>query len=126
MRTDGLDGNLQKLVVSVVASNMATWRDLSSNNELSLPTLKEFDWRIDIKTSSDKVARMSVPTALVQVSSTNQMASSKRWVPGGERERGGGAGILVVYECYTAALVYLRLLVDTVPPIARQAPFQTH
>ena len=71
LRTDGLDGNLQKLVVSVVASNLATWRDLSSNNELSLPTLKEFDWRIDIKTSSDKVARMSVPTALVQVSSVN-------------------------------------------------------
>ena len=55
--------------MSVVASNLPTWRDLSSNNELSLPTLKEFDWRIDIKTSSDKVARMSVPTALVQVSS---------------------------------------------------------
>eukprot|EP00041_Stephanoeca_diplocostata_P023941 m.597691 g.597691 ORF g.597691 m.597691 type:complete len:193 (-) comp22417_c0_seq4:3284-3862(-) len=63
----GLEERLQALVVSVVSKNLKQWRLQSASNELSLPALKEFDWRIDIKSASDKVARMSVPTALVQM-----------------------------------------------------------
>ncbi|XP_059177644.1 COMM domain-containing protein 9-like [Physella acuta] len=33
--------------------------------KLSLPKLLDFDWRVDIKTSSDAVARMSVPTCIL-------------------------------------------------------------
>ena len=33
---------------------------------VSLPQLKELDWRVDMVTSSDSVSRMSVPTCLVQ------------------------------------------------------------
>ena len=33
----------------------------------SLPKLQEFDWRIDVKTSSDTISRMSAPTCLLQL-----------------------------------------------------------
>ena len=33
----------------------------------SMPKLQEFDWRVDVKTSSDTIARMSAPTCLLQL-----------------------------------------------------------
>ncbi|KAM8751567.1 COMM domain-containing protein 9 isoform 1-T1 [Acanthopagrus schlegelii] len=43
-----------------------TWRTEAVSNQISLPQLKELDWRVDMVTSSDSVSRMSVPTCLVQ------------------------------------------------------------
>ena len=34
---------------------------------VSLPRLVEFDWRVDVKSASDTVPRMSVPTCLLQL-----------------------------------------------------------
>ncbi|GFR61831.1 COMM domain-containing protein 9-like [Elysia marginata] len=34
---------------------------------VSLPKLVDFDWRVDTKTSSDCVARMSVPTCILNL-----------------------------------------------------------
>lgn len=34
---------------------------------VSLPKLVDFDWRVDVKTSSDAVARMSVPTCILNL-----------------------------------------------------------
>ena len=34
---------------------------------VSLPKLKAFDWRIDVKTASDQMARMNMPTALIHL-----------------------------------------------------------
>lgn len=48
---------------------------------MSLPALKEFDWRIDIKTSSDKVSRMSIPTALVQMKIEDVATDSNQIAP---------------------------------------------
>lgn len=33
---------------------------------VSLPKLKEMDWRVDMVTGSDSISRLSVPTCLVQ------------------------------------------------------------
>lgn len=38
---------------------------------VSLPRLKELDWRVDMIASSDSVSRMSVPTCLVQFKVTS-------------------------------------------------------
>ena len=62
-----LDDKLKGLIVGVIASNLAKWRQQTSNSQLSLPKLKEFDWRIDIKSASDTMARLSMPTAIVQM-----------------------------------------------------------
>uniref|UniRef100_A0A2K6Q9Z0 COMM domain containing 9 n=1 Tax=Rhinopithecus roxellana TaxID=61622 RepID=A0A2K6Q9Z0_RHIRO len=35
--------------------------------EHSLPRLVDLDWRVDIKTSSDSISRMAVPTCLLQM-----------------------------------------------------------
>lgn len=32
-----------------------------------MPRLIDFDWRVDIKTSSDNLSRMSVPTCILQM-----------------------------------------------------------
>lgn len=63
----GLNDKLKALIVGVIASNLAKWRKQTSNSQLSLPKLKEFDWRIDIKSASDTAARLSMPTAIVQM-----------------------------------------------------------
>ena len=34
---------------------------------VSLPKLVDFDWRVDVKTSSDTISRMSMPTCIVQL-----------------------------------------------------------
>uniref|UniRef100_A0A3P8RVB8 COMM domain containing 9 n=1 Tax=Amphiprion percula TaxID=161767 RepID=A0A3P8RVB8_AMPPE len=38
-----------------------------SNDQVSLPQLKDLSWRVDLVTGSDSVSRMSVPTCLVQL-----------------------------------------------------------
>ena len=40
---------------------------LPSLSPVSLPRLVDFDWRVDVKISSDSVARMAQPTCLVQM-----------------------------------------------------------
>lgn len=37
------------------------------NPPVSLPRLVDMDWRVDIKTSSDSIVRMAVPTCLLQL-----------------------------------------------------------
>lgn len=78
---EGISEKLRKLVVGVVAQNLQKWREQSAGNELSLPALKDFDWRIDIKTASDKVSRMSAPTALVQMRVEEVPTKSEQLAP---------------------------------------------
>lgn len=40
---------------------------VSLNSTVSLPRLVDMDWRVDIKTSSDTISRMAVPTCLLQL-----------------------------------------------------------
>ena len=35
--------------------------------EVSLPKLVDFDWRVDVKTSSNAISRMSMPTCIMQL-----------------------------------------------------------
>lgn len=42
---------------------------------VSLPKLKELDWRVDMVTGSDSVSRMSVPTCLVQFKVSEEQMS---------------------------------------------------
>lgn len=50
-----------QLCVCVLGSNVCVCMCV-----VSLPQLKELDWRVDMVTGSDSVSRMSVPTCLVQ------------------------------------------------------------
>ena len=48
---------------------------------LSRPSLPRFvgsDWRVDVKTESDKVSRMAVPSVLVDLKVQDQPSSTER------------------------------------------------
>lgn len=44
---------------------------------VSLPHLVDFDWRVDVKTSSDSAARMAQPTCIVQMKVRSSIAHDR-------------------------------------------------
>ncbi|XP_030282220.1 COMM domain-containing protein 9 [Sparus aurata] len=63
---ESFHSSLKNLITKILLENSPTWRTEAVSNQISLPQLKELDWRVDMVTGSDSVSRMSVPTCLVQ------------------------------------------------------------
>ncbi|XP_075423670.1 COMM domain-containing protein 9 [Ascaphus truei] len=59
--------NLKNLLTKMILENVSAWRGDAQDAHISLPRLVDLDWRVDIKTSSDSVSRMAVPTCLLQM-----------------------------------------------------------
>ncbi|XP_006014707.1 COMM domain-containing protein 9 [Alligator sinensis] len=59
--------NLKNLLTKIILENISAWRNEAQANQISLPRLVDMDWRVDIKTSSDSISRMAVPTCLLQL-----------------------------------------------------------
>ncbi|KAM8939014.1 COMM domain-containing protein 9 isoform 1-T1 [Pelodytes ibericus] len=59
--------NLKNLLTKLILENLSAWKSDILVSAVSLPRLVDLDWRVDIKTSSDSVARMAVPTCLLQM-----------------------------------------------------------
>lgn len=55
------------MVCKIMAGRMGLWRDVASRSKISLPRLLEFDWRVDLKTSSAQQLSMSKPTAIINL-----------------------------------------------------------
>ncbi|XP_051885193.1 COMM domain-containing protein 9 isoform X2 [Pristis pectinata] len=64
---DNFHQNLKNLLTKIILENVASWRNEALANQISLPRLIDMDWRVDIKTSSDNINRMAVPTCLLQM-----------------------------------------------------------
>ncbi|KAM9301937.1 LOW QUALITY PROTEIN: COMM domain-containing protein 9 [Gastrophryne carolinensis] len=64
---DNFHQNLKNLLTKIILDNVSSWRGEVQNTSISLPRLVDLDWRVDIKTSSDSVTRMAVPTCLLQM-----------------------------------------------------------
>ncbi|XP_067902921.1 COMM domain-containing protein 9 [Heterodontus francisci] len=64
---DNFHQNLKNLLTKIILENIAAWRNEALANQISLPHLIDMDWRVDIKTSSDNINRMAVPTCLLQM-----------------------------------------------------------
>ncbi|KAM9375652.1 COMM domain-containing protein 9 [Pholidichthys leucotaenia] len=64
---ESFHSSLKNLITKILLENSATWRTEALGNQISLPQLKELDWRVDMVTSSDSISRMAVPTCLVQL-----------------------------------------------------------
>lgn len=58
--------NLKELLVKIILDNQARWRKEAISNQVSMPRLADFDWRVDLKAASGTISRLSVPTCLVQ------------------------------------------------------------
>ncbi|CAH2325782.1 Hypothetical predicted protein [Pelobates cultripes] len=59
--------SLKNLLTKMILENLSAWRNNAQNNNISLPRLVDLKWRVDIKTSSDSVMRMAIPTCLLQM-----------------------------------------------------------
>ncbi|XP_059961023.1 COMM domain-containing protein 9 isoform X3 [Mesoplodon densirostris] len=59
--------NLKNLLTKIILEHVSTWRAEAQTNQISLPRLVDLDWRVDIKTSSDSISRMAIPTCLLQM-----------------------------------------------------------
>jgi hypothetical protein len=74
-------GNLKKLLSDIISKKIAQWRTSTIENQTSMPKLQEFDWRVDVKTSSDTIARMSAPTCLLQLKVQQSPSNTQDMVP---------------------------------------------
>ncbi|KAM4846684.1 COMM domain-containing protein 9 [Thomomys bottae] len=59
--------NLKNLLTKIILERVSSWRTEAQANQISLPRLVDLDWRVDIKTSSDSISRMAIPTCLLQM-----------------------------------------------------------
>lgn len=69
---------------------------------VSLPQLKDLDWRVDMVTGSDSVSRMSVPTCLVQFKVSGVLSVCLCWLWWCQRRRHVG---LFVSVSWTSCLI---------------------
>ncbi|XP_074639654.1 COMM domain-containing protein 9-like [Acropora palmata] len=72
--------NLRELITKIIAENMPLWRTNAVNEQVSLPKLVDFDWRVDVKTSSNAISRMSMPTCIMQLQ-VQENAAEKNAMP---------------------------------------------
>ncbi|XP_076862999.1 COMM domain-containing protein 9 [Brachyhypopomus gauderio] len=59
--------NLKNLITKILLEQSVTWRNEALANQISLPQLVDMEWRVDIKTASDSVSRMAVPTCILNM-----------------------------------------------------------
>uniref|UniRef100_A0A8C3YUL1 COMM domain containing 9 n=1 Tax=Catagonus wagneri TaxID=51154 RepID=A0A8C3YUL1_9CETA len=59
--------NLKNLLTKIILEHLSTWRAEAQANQISLPRLVDLDWRVDVKTSSDSISRLAVPTCLLRM-----------------------------------------------------------
>ncbi|XP_071955608.1 COMM domain-containing protein 9-like [Antedon mediterranea] len=71
--------SLKDLLSKIIAEYLPTWRKSSINNQVSLPRLVDFDWRVDVKTCSDSISRMSVPTCLLNLQTRENAKDDKEF-----------------------------------------------
>uniref|UniRef100_A0A8C5JZG7 COMM domain-containing protein n=1 Tax=Jaculus jaculus TaxID=51337 RepID=A0A8C5JZG7_JACJA len=59
--------NLKNLLTKIILEHLTAWRTEAQASQISLPRLVDLNWRVDIKTSSDSISSMAVPTCLLQM-----------------------------------------------------------
>ncbi|CAG5958487.1 COMM domain-containing protein 9 [Menidia menidia] len=64
---ESFHSSLKNLITKILLENSPAWRTEALSHQISLPQLKDLDWRVDVVTGSDSVSRMAVPTCLVQL-----------------------------------------------------------
>ncbi|ROJ78872.1 COMM domain-containing protein 9 [Anabarilius grahami] len=64
---ESFHSNLKNLITKILLENSVTWRNDALSSQISLPKLEDMTWRVDMKTASDSLSRMAVPTCLLQM-----------------------------------------------------------
>ena len=63
----GFHADLKGLLTKLLGAHVAEWAEQSISSQVSPPKLVDFDWRVDQKRSSNHLARMSVPSVMVEM-----------------------------------------------------------
>lgn len=63
----GFHPDLGKLLGKQISKQIPAWRQSALQNQISPPRLLDVDWRVDMQTSSNLLARMAVPTVFVEM-----------------------------------------------------------
>ncbi|KAJ8249079.1 hypothetical protein GJAV_G00230960 [Gymnothorax javanicus] len=71
---DTFHTSLKNLLTKILLEHSPTWRNNALSSQISLPQLVDMDWRVDMKTASDSVSRMAVPTCLVHMKVQDPLA----------------------------------------------------
>jgi len=58
---------LKKGICKILVTHAPEWREAATAQLVSPPKLIDFDWRVDLKTASNHLARMAVPTVFVEM-----------------------------------------------------------
>ena len=58
---------MKNLIAKIITVHMPEWGGQVLHSQVSLPRLQEIDWRLDLKSASDSMHRMNVPSVLVQL-----------------------------------------------------------
>ncbi|XP_054714955.1 COMM domain-containing protein 9-like [Uloborus diversus] len=59
--------NLKDLLSKILSDHFSSWKSAAVTSSISMPRLTEFDWRVDLKMASGKVARMNEPTCILHL-----------------------------------------------------------
>jgi len=69
---------LKDLIVQIITHHLPEWKDASVSTQCSLPRVVSMDWRVDIKSASEAMSRMSVPTVLVDLKIAKQESKEEQ------------------------------------------------
>jgi len=64
---DDFHKNLRDLLVKLIVETLPAWRRAAIEDLVGLPRLADFNWRVDVKSASNKLNRMAEPTCFVQI-----------------------------------------------------------
>ncbi|EDV29431.1 uncharacterized protein TRIADDRAFT_51748 [Trichoplax adhaerens] len=78
---DDFHKNLRELLSKILAESMPKWKASAINRQVSLPRLEDFDWRVDLKVSSDTINRMAMPTCIMQLKIQQNQEETKLLPP---------------------------------------------
>jgi COMM domain containing 9 len=62
----------------ILVAQLPDWREASVLQRPSLPRYVDVDWRVDVKTASDRVSRIAVPCCLVDIKVQDQPTSTSQ------------------------------------------------
>ena len=62
---ESIDPKIIKLVTKIVVRQAPAWKAIMSQQRIAWPRLLDMEWRVDMKTASQAVTRMSVPTVVL-------------------------------------------------------------
>jgi len=67
-----LDNRLVNFIVQIFQSYLPRWQEASAAQRISLPRFVDVDWRVDMKTASQQLSKMAVPTMFVDLQIEDQ------------------------------------------------------